>query len=988
MPFRFAGPLLILHAALLAPAPALAQRRITIAAQPLDAALLALARQSGRNILFAPASIAGMVARPVDSSDFDSALAQMLAGLPVRIVHQAAGVSVARVAPHLPRKANRTRVSAPPAAVEGATIYVIATRIAQRPTLGLPDGNAPDADVLTSDRTTPADRNLAEALARMPGVLTLATNLQGDLGGIDRAARAEGQFAAIRGLSGAYSVVTIDGVAMPQGLPYGRDAQMGLLPAFGFGSVRLIKTPGPERSGDATGAVIDLQTPSAFDLGVEGVRMTAAAGVDGGASGYGQHAGFGQFGLRYARRFGDDRWGVALGVQASRRAFANSQQTYQQGSVEFRVVDTQGRSPTGMDPAANLLLTSVNAQFTRGETRNASAVAAIDFRPSSDLHVYARWSAAESATNQDIYQLGFQGGAGIADITRTPVGNGNYALASTRGSLHYWYQTNPERTHFALGQIGTVAQLGTIELRARGQFGIGVVSRPDHIETSFWDSSATALPHGVQLALQGGYPVPLLDAADAALARSVLDFPVHRQGQKRDQRSDDHRLGGDLALARRFDGGTVDQVELGLSWVRSLRHNRQVDLDYVGPLAPGTPLAQSGLVAGAIPAILPGIYDFRLPLIDGALLRARIAAAPPPTITPDIANGSSLDASETIAAGYARMVMTQGPVTLTAGLRGEVTQLATRYWVLGNNGVAANGIAYGWNDSHNGFTALLPSLALRWQTMPGSVFRAALWTSYARPAAAQLAGSAIVDTTPTGGVQITRGNPDLRAMRAINLDVGQQWRWRSGAQLGIALFAKRIAHYLYDAGGDYANVQRVAGGAGVTVIQPQNGGTATLLGLETSAAVPLARDWTIGGAATLLHGRVRLRNPDLSAVEQLQYAPDYNVSAELRYHRGPWSARVIGRWTGAYIQQYGLLGTSASGYSVLASSALDIWVRPAAQVDASISRTIAKTATLRLFARNLLADLAYRSTIGRTADTVPQTISAGRLIGLALEDRF
>lgn len=976
-------PALLTGTVLLAPAPACAQRRIVLAAQPLERALLALARQSGRNILFAPESVAGMVARPVDAADFDGALAQMLAGLPVRVVHQTAGVSIARAArPVVPRPRlshGRSTVPAVPPPPAEATIYVTGSRAIQTPEPGLPRVAVADADTLAGDRPSPADRNLAEALARMPGVLTRTTNLQGDLGGIDRAARADGQFTAVRGLSGAYSLVTIDGVAMPQALPYGRDAQMGLLPAFGFGAVRLIKTPGPERAGDATGAVIDVQTPSAFDPGARSLKLVAIAGMDGSARDYRQPAGYGQFGVRMARRFDDDRWGVAIGLQAGRRAFANSQQTYQQGSIEFRQVNAAGRSPAGIDPAANLLLTSVNAQFTRGETRTASAMAAFDFRPSAALHVYARLSAAESATDQDIYQLGFQGGGSAADIRRTPLGDGSYGLASTRGALHYWYQTNPERTHFALAQIGTVAQLGTSELRARAHWGLGVVSRPDHIETSFWDVAGTALPGGVQLVDRGGYPVPQLSATDAGLARAVLDYPVHRFAQKRDQRSDDRRLGGDLALTRRFADGTID---LGLGVDRSRRSNRQVDVDY-GLGKDGETLAASGLVRGDIAAILPGVYDYRLPLIDGSRLRARIRAAAQPPLTPDILNGASLDTRETIVTGYARLVAAAGTMTITAGLRGEHALLQTDYWLSGNDGVDANGIDYGWNRSRSRFTVLLPSLDLRWR----SGLHAALWTSYTRPSAAQLAGSAVVETTDTGALRITRGNPDLRAVRAINLDLGGEWRWRGGATLSLAAFAKRLTHYLYDAGGDYANAQAAAGDAGVTILQPRNGGTARLLGLEASGVLPLAPGLTLATQVTVLRGRVRLHHPDLAAIEHLQYAPDYNASAELRFRRDGWDAQLIGRWTGAYVQQYGLLGTSASGYSVLASSALDQWVRPARQIDASLARAIGTRATLRLFARNLLADAAYRSTIGRHSDTVPQTVPTGRMIGLGLDWR-
>ncbi|WP_395397582.1 outer membrane beta-barrel protein [Novosphingobium sp. BL-8A] len=984
-------------AAVLAAPPVLAQQqRFVIAPRPLDRALMELARQSGRNILFAPESIAGMISGSVDAQDFDTALRQMTRGLSVRIGRQGKGVSIMRPArPSLPirRKAARPAVAAPIPASEGEAIFVQGLRSGPVDLVGAGEP-APAADTLPGDQPPATDRNLAEAVARMPGVLTLTTNLQGDLGGNDRAARAEGQFAAIRGLGGAYSLATIDGVAMPQSLPYGREVQLGMLPSFGFAALELVKVPGPERAGDVTGAVIDIRAPSAFDGSPQGLKLVAAGGIDTNARRYGQDAGNGQLGLRYVRRFGaGDRLGIAITAQAGRRAFANSQQTYQQGTVEFRVVDAEGRSPAGIDPARNLLPTSVNAQFTRGTTHSTSAMAAFDYQASSSLRLFARLTFAGSRTEQDIYQLGFQSGSSAGDITRTPIGNGLYAQASTNGAIRYWYQTNPERSSMLLGQTGLNAALGRTDLRLRLYAGSGVTRRPDHVEVSFWDPTATRLENGVSIGMQGGYPVPLLTAADARLAQDLSNFPVRLQGEVRSQRSSDHRFGGELAASRRSETGSLRLIDAGLAMTRSRRAGQVTDVTYDDVFPSGTTLGSSGLVTQSIGAILPGIYDFALPLVDRQRLLARIRAAAAPVLSPDELYGQSFTVSETVAAVYARARIAAGPIILAPGLRAERAWIDARYWVSGNDGVDAGGIDYGWNRGRAHFDALLPSIGVRWNPGARQAMRATLWTSYVRPSSSQLAGSATVENSDTGAVEVIRGNPDLRAVRALNFDWSFEWRAPDEARFSVALFAKRLKHYLYDAGGDYANAAD-RDETGVVVIEPTNGGTARLAGIEFSANLPLARldgaleGWRVSAQTTLLHARVRLKNPRLDPVEHMQYAPERNLSVELGYSGRGWSGAVTGRWTGRYLQQYGLFGRSASGNSVLDGSALDVWVRPSSQIDFNIAREMAAFGTVRFFVRNLLADHAYRSTVGRHSSAVSQTIATGRVIGVRIDRSF
>lgn len=985
-------------AAVLASPPALAQRRFAISPRQLDRALMELARQSGRNIVFAPESIAGMVSGAVSADDFDTALRQMTRSLSVRIGRQGAGVSIIRN----PRAAASIRLKAvrPPAltpvprpARAGDTIFVQGLRGMPVDLIGSAEP-APAGDTLLGDQPPATDRNLAEAVARIPGVLTLTTNLQGDLGGNDRAARAEGQFAAIRGLGGAYSLATIDGVAMPQSLPYGREVQLGMLPAFGFAALELVKTPGPERAGDVTGAVIDIRAPSAFDGSPQGLKLVAAGGIDTNARAYRQNAANGQLGLRYVRRFGTgDRLGIALTAQAGRRAFANSQQTYQQGTVEFRIADAEGRTPAGIDPARNLLPTSVNAQFTRGTTHSASAMAAFDYQPSSDLRLFARLTFAGSRTEQDIYQLGFQSGSTAGDITRTPIGNGLYEQASTNGAIHYWYQTNPERSTMLLGQTGLNAALGGTDLRLRLHAGSGVTRRPDHVEVSFWDPVSTGLENGVSIGMQGGYPVPLLTAADARLAQGLSSFPVRLQGEVRSQRSSDHRFGGELAAGRRSETGVLRLVETGIVATRSRRLGQVTDITYSNVFAPGTTLGSSGLATGEIAAILPGTYDFALPLMDRERLLAHIRSASEPDLSPDERNGQSFAVSETVAALYARARIAAGPFVLTPGLRAEQAWIDARYWVAGNDGVDTGDIDYGWNRSRAHFGALLPSIGLRWNPDARRAVRATLWTSYVRPSPNQLAGSATVENSNTGALELIRGNPDLRAVRALNFDWSFEWRAPDEARFSVALFAKRLAHYLYDAGGDYANATDRSE-TGLVVIEPTNGGTAQLAGIEFSGNLPLGRlagaldGWRISAQTTLLHARVRLKNPRLDPVEHMQYAPERNLSVELGYSGEGWSGTLTGRWTGRYLQQYGLFGQSESGSSTLYGSALDVWVQPSSQFDVNLARDLAAIGTIRFFVRNLLAADAYRSTVGRRAGPVGQRIATGRVVGLRIDRSF
>lgn len=978
--------------ALLLPHPIAAQAMqagLSVPPQPLEAALLALARQTGRNILFSREAVRGMVSRPVRAGDFDSALRQMLAGLPLRVTRRGHAVTIVPAPlPAQPRDARPPRPAARPALPpppKAETILVQGYR---------PRGEADELRNYAGDTLDSAtarrlpDRNLAETLARVPGVLSLTTNLQGDLGGNDRAARAEGQFVAIRGLGGAYNVARIDGIAIPQSMPYGRDAQLGLLPAAGFSSVTVVKAVGPELAGDATGGTIEFRSPTAEGTAPRGLSLSFTGGLDDRALSYGQDGSYAALAAGLVARLGpDERLGIAVTGQFARRAFANSQQTYQRGQVEFALVDAEGHSAPGFDPAENLLLTGVNAQFTRGTTRTANLLSSLDYRLSDHVTVFTRFAYAGASTEQEIYQIGFQGGRDESYVARTPVGGGIYAVRSIASDVHYWYQTNPERSEFALAQTGVALALGRTSATIRLHAAHGRSSRPDHIETSFWDPLATRQSEGLTLDYIHGYPVPVLNAADRALAAGILDYPYHNIGELRTQRSSDRQIGLDATAATRFDTGALRSLEAGFALSRDRRAGYQRNFEALDTYPPGSTLRMTGLADGRLGAVLPGIYDFAIPLIDGGRFATLLDAAHFAALSPDAYNNQTVTGTDDIAAAWVVARLAFGALELAPGLRGEASWIRNRYWVAGNQGVDADGVDYGWNRGRSRFAALLPSLFARLAAAEGLALRAGLWASYARPSVGQLAGTSGSAPDADGTLVLTRANPDLKAVRALNLDLGAEWAGAGGGQLSAAFFAKRLRHYLYDAGGGFVALAPQGGEGLVRIIEPANGGTASILGLELHASLPLPglTGWTIGGDATLLRTRVRLRNPLLDAVERVQNAPDYNLTARIGFESGGWSALAAARWTGAYVQEYGLFGTSLSGWSELDGSAFDVWVRPSRQIDLSLGRALGGTRMLRLFVRNAADDRAFRNTIGRYSDKVPQAIDSGRLIGVKLE---
>jgi iron complex outermembrane receptor protein len=164
-------------------------------------------------------------------------------------------------------------------------------------------------------------------------------------------------------------------------------------------------------------------------------------------------------------------------------------------------------------------------------------------------------------------------------------------------------------------------------------------------------------------------------------------------------------------------------------------------------------------------------------------------------------------------------------LTLSAGLRSGRLRVASDDRFLAN----------GDDSGRLAFRYTLPVLALRWQPAQTLSLYASAGRGYEAPTLGELA------YRPDGNAGF---NTALQAQRSQQLELGAKWRPAGGTlALDTALFEARTQ--------DEIGVQTNAGGRSTF----RNVGRTTRRGAELSANAPLARDWRLTLAATVLDAR-------------------------------------------------------------------------------------------------------------------------------------
>jgi len=1001
-------------ALLLCPAVAIAQvATYQIPEQDLAKALVTLAVRSGRNIVFSPALVAHRRSSAVwGALNFADALKVMLAGSHLRATIQrdgsviVVGASEAAALDDV-RAAHRRALASPkpdkdanPPSAQPASVsaVIVTARLARSFPLLASDGLT--ARLTTQDLETNPGSTVLEPLGNLAGVTVVnggqvATNSVP----IDLAGRGEANYASLRGLEAGFNLVTINGADVALSQPYSRGVQLNLLPGAGLAQVSVAKSLAADMAGDAIGGVIDFRTPNAFDFpGSTHAAISASGQVEDEAVRYGRAPVGGAVAIEGSRIFGaGDTFGVYAGAYYDLENYSNGlvdgiYPAITNSMFTYAVQTATGASAPGLNPASNLVLTGLDVGLTTGTVQRYGGDLSLDWRPSTAVTAYLRLTVAEADTQQATYYSQIYGNL----ITAQPLGaSGLYSPVISYVQPRYYYETNPELSLLDTIQVGGAARTGRWTLSARANTSWGETDDPDHFELSGRDPEvAPGMPFGggVLFGSHDDAPIPLLNASGLQALGDAADYGARRAGELTREYSNQLKSGARFDASYRLTPSA--SLAAGVEVTDAVRSHTY--RDYESNLlyttdANDPSLASLGILSSTTPAAVPGVFNFPLPTVNaskalalfnnniaqtvGGLANAIDGCA---NLYVNNYNCDTQHGSELRTSAYVMGRFQVSDLEIDAGFRYDYTLVHNRFWFLPYPGTPLETPGY-FASNHTVYMEPLPRLNLTYRPQPFVVYRGAIWASYSPPAPYQLGGGAQIGSAggsaaDGGATTVLEGNPNLKPVQALNVDISGDWANAKGGQVSAAGFYKALKDYIYDSIDAFSDATPTQSGD-VVVTQPHNGGAGDVYGLELSGRQRFVGPpslWTaldLTGALTLERSQVNTLEPGLSPHERLLNQPNVDANLQARYTKGPGSLALNYRYTGAYVAQYGSLGES---------SALDTWVRSAERLNLVAVYQPASRFKTTFSISNLLNDISYHATIGEHSETIPSLVYSGR----------
>jgi TonB-dependent receptor len=296
------------------------------------------------------------------------------------------------------------------------------------------------------------------------------------------------------------------------------------------------------------------------------------------------------------------------------------------------------------------------------------------------------------------------------------------------------------------------------------------------------------------------------------------------------------------------------------------------------------------------------------------------------------------DASEDVYAAYALAELYLGDrLTLVPGVRYEDTSISYhgKELVFDEDGDLAGTTP---TAGENGYGMVLPSIHLRYRIAETTNLRAAATRTLARPNYYDLVPYQLVLEEDR---EILRGNAELDATTATNLDLMIERFLPGLGVLSAGVFYKDLSDYIY-----IFRTEEERGGETYEVEQPRNGEAATLWGVELAyqnrfASLPAPFDG-LGLLVNYTYTDSEAAFPDRDGGKATLPGQSEHVgNLALGYEKGRFSGRVSLNYHGKYISEVG------------GEAAEDVYYDDHLQLDLAASVQVAKTARLVLELNNL-----------------------------------
>ena len=745
------------------------------------------------------------------------------------------------------------------------------------------------SDIISADAIgNLPDRNVAEAVSRLPGV-----NLSLDQG--------EGRYVSIRGVEPNLNQVLLDDATMaaPGGTRLGRATPLDTLGASQIAQIEVVKSATPDLDANSLGGTLKIKSASPFDR--KGSFLSGAA--NGLYNETSEKTNL-DAQVSYSTQFGPGkRWGILAGANYEKRFFENH---WVQASWNSRVINNETR----------WLPNDFQVKPENGSIRRYGANFNLEFRPDETLRLFVRPNYSFASQFENRFETNISIDNTPARVTFATPTSGTFAGAGAR----------TERRELRRQYEQDLLTISAGLRKAIGPFTIEpLITHSAAKENRVYDKSrefrnATGATGPVQFDFSTFDFVrwdvdPAIDApATYPLRRTRDDWGIvdeKTSTAKLDVRWDSNRLLGRPGWLK--------------TGVKYLQRARLTDLESrrVEPVTSWR--LDSSMVRPAVPT-----YDGRFH--SGFLLNwegiDRFIAANPALVRPIVLEEAQnsieddYDIDEYIYAAYAMGSIKLNQLTLLAGVRWEKTDATIRAVEARQAGTVLLGrFPTSGTVSYDKF---FPNLQAVYRFSDQLLLRSAITQTIGRPAYEDsrplsnfrfdfLGAAALNPAFPYTGT-LSIGNPQLGPYQATNYDISLEWYRQGSSTVTLAAFRKEVDDPIYT----YSEVRRDTTHSGValqtlSLSGRRNADRGTINGLELTVYLPFKflpapfNGLGLDGNATRITSDVKVPTrvgEDLPFFRQ----PSKIYNLTLFYEKARFSGRVA--WSYADEQLYSIGATA------------------------------------------------------------------------------
>jgi len=660
------------------------------------------------------------------------------------------------------------------------------------------------------------DRNVAEALQRVPGV-TIRTET------------GEGGFATIRGAQPLLNTVNINGQKLASTRTGGRDNKLSSLPVENIERIEVLKVFTPDLAGDFIGGTVNIVSKSAFSY--EGTKTQLRLKTGDSEI---RDEKYYDFAGALTTKFLDDKVGVVLSLDYSDRPSGTEKNSSNWGQE--------------LDSTEAFLPRELMLQNLDIESEKLGATINLEYRPDQDTTYYFQANTQSLEQQKTFFQsyVGFGYDNGLSGLDADEGSNGDSGSFSIASVLRGAAELNRE-IELHTFQIGGKNHFDGLSLDyelASSEADIVV----DQIIAQVQNPSASQAVLGGHSysGFSTDFPTLSLNPAIETLANDITNFTNMARLEYANQIGNEKETNFKLNLQVDSDlFGYPSVYKTGFS-VSDKDKITSVNIDsynaapiaVIGSVIPGFNIPWLNNGADFDSSIVDDRYsygaafninNFRQQFLDNkdtfdTALRSDL-------VSNFLTNARNFEASEKVNAIYGMATTEINDTSLITGVR--VEQFSTDYTALAFDAITNSFVDLTTSKDQ---TVILPSIVTRTELDSGIILRTSATKTYARPSFEQLSPAENKDNIQ--GFTFHTGNPDLEPMESVNLDVSIDYYTDPIGVIGAGIFYKDIDNQIVSQ--HTAFIDPVTA-ATLEKIQPINSsGTSKLLGLELNFQQPLS----------------------------------------------------------------------------------------------------------------------------------------------------